>query len=54
MNVVIILTTTVNIKPTIHWTYQKNPTERANLYIKSIREWLNTTNFRIVLVEIYC
>jgi hypothetical protein len=49
-NTTIILTSTVNIniKKSIH---QKNKDERINTYLRSVLQWLNKTNFNIVLVE---
>jgi len=45
----IILTSTVNV--TTNSAFQVNPTERINVYIKSVRLWLSCTNFNIILVE---
>ena len=47
----IILTTTVNVRDTIHWVYQKDPRSRIETYLSSILKWLYNTNFNIVLVE---
>jgi hypothetical protein len=47
----IILTTTVNCKSNVIHLFQKNPVERKNSYLKSVRQWLNKTNLNIVLVE---
>jgi len=50
MTTTILLTSTVNVqsKPVL---YQKNKQERINSYLKSIKQWLTNTNFKIVLVE---
>jgi hypothetical protein len=45
----IILTTTVNVDA--NSAFQVNPTERINLYIKSLHLWLGRTDFNIILVE---
>ena len=50
-NITIILTSTVNINEKKAYIYQKNKDERINTYLKSILQWLNKTNFNIVLVE---
>ena len=47
----IILTSTVNCKNCIVHLIQKNPEERKNSYLKSVRQWLNKTNLNIILVE---
>lgn len=46
----IILTSTVNIH-NVDWIYQKDPSSRIQTYLSSILNWLNNTNFNIVLVE---
>ena len=48
-SVVIILTTTVNVQSKCY-LHQTNPVERLSVYIKSIKQWINT-KFRIVVVE---
>ena len=45
----IILTTTVNV--TKYTSFQINKQERINCYIKSVKQWLELTNFNIILVE---
>ena len=50
-NVVIILTSTVTVSCEKHWVYQTKPEERLSSYLKSIRRWIEETNFRIVVVE---
>jgi len=51
MQVTIILTSTVFVKWNICSLDQVNPNERLETYIKAILQWLNKTNFHIVLVE---
>jgi hypothetical protein len=48
---VIILTSTVFVKKNIDCVYQNNPSDRINTYLKSIRQWLYNTNFKIILIE---
>jgi hypothetical protein len=50
-NVLIILTSTVNINQYKNYLHQKDPGERLNCYIKSIKQWLEQTNLKICLVE---
>lgn len=50
-NITIILTSTVNINKKKISIHQKNKDERINTYLKSVLQWLNKTNFNIVLVE---
>lgn len=47
----IILTSTVNVNLKLDYLFQINKTERINTYLKSILQWLNKTNFNIVLVD---
>jgi hypothetical protein len=47
----IILTSTVNINEKKSFLYQKDKNERIKTYLKSILQWLNKTDFNIVLVE---
>jgi len=49
--VVIILTTTVNVNLNKSWIVQVKQEERLACYIKAVLQWLNKTNFSIVLVE---
>ena len=42
-NVLIILTSTVNINPTKQFLYQTNPKERLDCYLKSVKQWLEKT-----------
>ena len=51
MNVTIILTSTVYINPNKSHIYQTDPTERIHTYIKSVLQWINNTNFNIILIE---
>lgn len=50
-NILIILTTTVTVNNYKYFLYQKNPNERKNTYIKSIKQWLEKTNLKICVVE---
>jgi len=50
-NVLIILTSTVNINHYKHFLHQRDPIERLNCYLKSIKQWLEQTNLKICLVE---
>lgn len=49
--ITIILTCTVNVDIGKDFLYQICPKERANIYIKSILQWLNYTNFNIIVIE---
>lgn len=51
MAAVIILTSTVNINYNKCCLVQINSADRLNTYLKSIMQWLEKTNFKIVLVE---
>ena len=50
-NVAIILTCTVNVDKNINILEQQNPEQRKNIYIKSIKKWLNNTSFIIIVVD---
>ena len=50
-NILIILTSTVNVNHFKHFLFQTEPSDRLNTYLKSIKQWLENTNFRICLVE---
>jgi len=50
-NVTIILTATVNVNSIKICLYQINQTERIQTYLRSVLQWLNNTNFRIILVD---
>ena len=51
MDTTIILTSTVNINPVKWWLFQRDKNDRLQAYLKSIKQWLTKTNFKIVLVE---
>jgi hypothetical protein len=51
MEVLIILTATVNVNLTKDFLFQTNKQERINTYIKSVLSWLNNTNFNIILID---
>ena len=50
-DIVIILTTTVHVNKSKAYISQNDPTERVNIYMKSIEQWLEKTDFKIVVVE---
>jgi hypothetical protein len=50
-NFCIILTSTVSINPKKRFIYDTDGNSRLNTYLKSIKQWLDKTNFKIVLVE---
>jgi hypothetical protein len=50
-NFCIILTSTVSINPKKRFIYDTDGNSRLNTYLKSIKQWLDNTNFKIVLVE---
>lgn len=47
----IILTATVNVDNKIHTLTQKNGSQRADIYRKSIMRWLRYTRFKVIVVE---
>ena len=49
--ITIILTCTVNVNLGKSYLIQTSPTERTNVYIKSILQWLNNTTFNIIVIE---
>lgn len=49
--ITIILTCTVNVNLGKSHLIQTSPTERTNVYIKSILQWLNNTTFNIIVIE---
>jgi hypothetical protein len=49
--VLIILTTTVNVNRNKQFLFQTSTQDRVNTYIKSISQWLEKTNFKICVVE---
>ncbi len=51
MNIVILLTTTINTQNHISWLKQRNSNERKVMYEEIIKLWLKNTNFKIVVVE---
>jgi hypothetical protein len=50
-NVLIILTSTVNVNHYKHFLHQTNHLERLECYLKSIKQWLEKTTFKICVVE---
>jgi len=50
-NVLIILTSTVNVNHYKHFLHQRNTTERLECYLKSIKQWLEKTTLKICVVE---
>jgi hypothetical protein len=50
-NCCIILTSTVSINPKKRFIYDTDGNSRLDTYLKSIKQWLDKTNFKIVLVE---
>lgn len=49
-DILIILTSTVHVHNKC-FLVQKDPQQRINCYLKSIKQWLEKTKFKIVLVE---
>jgi hypothetical protein len=50
-DITIILTSTVKVNINKIYLHQTDSFERVNIYIKSVKEWLYKTNFKVVLVE---
>ena len=50
-NLCIILTSTVYVNPLKRHINQIDPQSRIDVYLKSIKQWLDKTNFKIILVE---
>jgi len=50
-NFCIILTCTVNINPSKLYIHSSDPNERLKIYLKSIKQWLDESNFKIVIVD---
>ena len=50
-NVSILLTTTVNTKKDMKFMFQNNTNERVQQYIKTIKQWLTKTDYKVVVVE---
>ena len=51
MNIVLLMTTTVNIFDNVSWLSQKNKQERLKMYGKKIMKWLNKSKLKIVVIE---
>lgn len=49
--ITIILTTTVFINPHKSMIYQQNSKERIQTYLKSINQWIEKTNFHLLIIE---
>jgi len=49
--ITIILTCTVNVNIGKQFLFQTSPKDRVNTYLKSILQWLNYTNFNIIVIE---
>lgn len=47
----IILTSTINVNPNKSHLFQTDKNSRLETYLKSILQWLNKTNFYLILVE---
>ena len=50
-NITILLTCTVITNSSINYLQQTESQKRIDTYIKSIKNWLNNTNFNIVVVD---
>jgi len=50
-DIAILLTSTVYINTGLHHVYQRSPEERLSTYVKSITQWLQDTDFKIIVVE---
>jgi len=50
-DIIIILTSTVNVNFNKIFLHQMDSSERLKIYIKSVTEWLNKTKLKIILVE---
>ena len=50
-NICIILTSTIYVNPKKNHLCNTDPNNRLEIYLKSIKQWLEKTNFKIVLVE---
>jgi hypothetical protein len=51
MNIVILLTCTVNTQPHISWLKQRDSNERLKMYLDVIIKWLTKTNLKIAVIE---
>jgi hypothetical protein len=49
--ITLLLTTTVFIQPKTQYLFQRDPQVRLNAYLKAIKQWLDKTDFNIVLVD---
>lgn len=47
----ILLTTTVRINENLHWLFQRDKNHRLEIYLKSIKQWLDKTDLNICVVE---
>jgi hypothetical protein len=50
-DICIILTATIHVKEHKVGVFQKDSNDRLEVYLKATKQWLDTTDFRIVLVE---
>lgn len=50
-NFCIILTCTVYVNPNKRYVCMADPTERLKIYLKSIKQWLDESTFKIVVVD---
>ena len=51
MNIVLLMTTTVNVFENVSWLSQKNKEERLKMYGKKIMKWVNKSKLKIVVIE---
>lgn len=51
MNIVVLLTCTVNTQPHISWLKQRDSNERLEMYLNIIIKWLTKTKLQIVVIE---
>jgi hypothetical protein len=50
-NICILLTSTIYVNPKKNHLCNTDPSNRIETYLKSVKQWLENTNFKIVLVE---
>lgn len=50
-DICILLTTTVSVKKDMRFIAQSDKDERVQTYLKSIRQWLEKTDYKVVVVE---
>jgi hypothetical protein len=50
-DIVIILTSTVRVNVNKIYLHQTDSSERLKIYLKSVKEWLYKTNFKVILIE---